>query len=432
MGLVNNILYISNFILPIVTLARRLRKKEGIEVDHIFLFSCGFIFYLILPIVLAGTKPFVLYSGYPKWKLLFDAIPDSTWTVYFVACLLLYTSFLAGDFFSGKFYKKKILRKYHFDKKLVYVFLTIAISLAIFSGYPMRSYFFAGYSISTQIPMLGSFTAAAILLLSVAFMYSGKVREEFRVSMPFWKTILNPCFIAYFIVATLLFSMGGRMIFISSLLMLMVFYSVYFKRLRLSYLILLFLLIIYLAHFIVIFREGYVRTFLTRLDIKSIAIYLFPENFSVSFSLLDFLSKYSIPILRFPTNLLSGLVSIIPSFVFPTKASFIISRDDLGYAVQSPFGGMNAFVTLMVNFGIIGSMMFLSFISFFLRKWKDNPSIPYSAMYILTSGWLALMFFRDTEQTLTKEILQFAILTPLVIATVSSKLNSSAVVITKS
>jgi len=80
---------------------------------------------------------------------------------------------------------------------------------------------------------------------------------------------------------------------------------------------------------------------------------------------------------------------------------------------------MHAFVSLMVDFGMIGSMVFLFCVSWLLRRMKQEPLVPYGAMYSLTSGWLALLFFRDVQQTLIKAILEFSILVPLVIVLVS-------------
>ncbi len=413
------------FILPVVTVIRLCRSNNGIEVDHVFLFSCGFIFYWIIPITLGNTHYFKVYeSSYPLWISIFDNIQDNTWVAYFLCCLLFYISFIAGDLFNRYICKDNIKKQYSFNKKMLNMFLIINIALAIFFAYPMYQYLFIGYKKSTQIPALGSFTAATIMLLSLAFIYSAKAYEEDRAQLTFRKAIFNHFFVCYLFFAILLVSMGGRIIIISSLLMLTLFYSVYFKPVRPIYLIMFFCLLVILSHFILLFRSGYSLGRQLNPEeyyILKVPSFLLSENYNVSFSLLDFLNKYDFPLLRFPIALLSELITLIPSILLPTKNSFILRPDNC--SVLSPAGGMNAFVSLLRHFGIIGSMVFLFLLSLGLAWLKRNPILPYSAIYIMASGWLGCFFFRDLQQTMIKEILEFSILQPLFITMICFKMN---------
>src|SRR3989338_6895839 len=192
MEFVNYFLLGCGLVLPVVTVIRLCRKDDGIEIDNIFLFSCGFIFYFILPIVLGRMGYFPMYSGYGAWKSTFDSISDSTWIAYFISCIVWYISFIVGDIFGRKFRKNVSMAPHYSDVRVLNVFLVVGIITAIFLGAPLRQYFFGGYGQSTQFPALGSFTAAAILLLRLAFLYSAQVYEE--RSLHFWKTILNRFF----------------------------------------------------------------------------------------------------------------------------------------------------------------------------------------------------------------------------------------------
>jgi hypothetical protein len=284
----------------------------------------------------------------------------------------------------------------------------------------MSQYFFIGYNESTQIPALGGLVSATLLLLSLAFIYSAKVYEEFNSQLTFGQTIFNHFFLCYLLFAIILLSMGGRVIVISSILMPMVFYSVYFKPIRVRYIIVVLFSIIILSHFILLFRNSQLNGLLY-FDLGSIFYYLISENFNVSFSLIDFLNKYDFPTLRFPINLVSGLVTLIPLIFLPTKAEFIVTWHD--YTILSPHGGMNSFVSLLISFGIIGSMVFLFLLSFGLGMLKKKRILPYSAIYILVCGWLGASFFRTLEQTLIKQILQFSILEPVVITIICFKVS---------
>lgn len=419
MNVLNDILQVLSFALPLFVILKRWRQQKGIEIDHVFLFSFGFIFYLILPITLGSIDFYPKYFR-PDWKTIFYDIPSSTWTIYFVYCLLLYLSFVAGDLLSNILWRHHTMKRYEYRANFLTPFLWGAVAVTIFFGYPMTKYFFIGYKQSTQIPALGSLTAAVILLLSIAFLYSTKLYDDAKNSS-FWNIIFSKGFLCYFPAVILLVSMGGRIVLISSILMLGVFYSVYFKKLRLLYIIGGFFLIIILSHAVFLFRVsqlGQLRNIINwgeYYGLRNLSIYLFSENFNIIFSLLDFLHKYSIPIVRAPITLLSGFAGLIPSFLLPQKASFVVSFDALGYGVDSPAGGVNSFVSWVVNFGFLGSMAFLFIMSFCLGKLKQNRVAPYSAMYIMASGWIGMMFFRDLQQAVIKTIFEFSILVPFVI-----------------
>ena len=238
------------------------------------------------------------------------------------------------------------------------------------------------------------------------------------------RSFIHPTTISYGVVAVLLISMGGRVIVVSSIMMVAVFFSVYIRRLRLFTVITLFLSLVLLAHILIIWRESqpfsnlqdYYRQYIN-LDV--ILIKLFSENFNVSYSLMDFLGKYSMPLLRFPVVLLSNLIALIPSFVFPGKTAWMLDFSSIGYTIGSPAGGFNAYVSLILNFGILGSSLFLFGFSYFLQRLKQYRSTVFIAIYVMLSGWLAAMFFRDLGQTLIKEMLQFSVFMPLALLVLS-------------
>ena len=131
MEFVNYFLLGCGLVLPVVTVIRLCRKDDGIEIDHIFLFSCGFIFYFILPIVLGRMGYFPMYSGYGAWKSTFDSISDSTWIAYFISCIVWYISFIVGDIVGRKFRKNVSVAPHHADERVLNIFLVVGIIAAI-------------------------------------------------------------------------------------------------------------------------------------------------------------------------------------------------------------------------------------------------------------------------------------------------------------
>lgn len=419
-------LLLCNVIIPMYVVMRYCVYRSGIIVDHIFLFSCGFVFYFILPFFLGIVD---YYDIYFPWHSFFGPIKADKLIAYMFCCLVFYISYISGTAFYEKIIKKNNLdstkREYYFDKKLLNIPLLISAIAAVCFAFPLRDYFFSGHRMSPLFVENGQFTAATILLLSLAFMYSTKVYEEHEGSCGFWRTILNQFSLVYLIFLILLISLGGRLVLISTVLMLLVFFSVYFHRIKIRSLLLIVFAIIMTSHLIMILRiENFETLSFTQFYApKDIALRLFSENFNVSLSLLDFLSKYDFPLIRFPHTLLSSFVSIIPSFIFPSKNLLIVLPHELGYEYVAPAGGVNSFISLMINFGILGTVLFLFFFSFFLC-WIKNKSTPlHQTMYIMISGWLAMSFFRAFEMTAVKMILEFSILVPITLTVLCSMIN---------
>ncbi|MBI4142352.1 hypothetical protein HY480_00580 [Candidatus Uhrbacteria bacterium] len=405
----------------VFVIAYRWWKKRGLEMDHVFLFSCGFVFYLLIPISLGTNEYFSGYgSPYVAWKALYSSIPDRTWAVYFLSCLLLYGAFIAGDAWSGSRRISRPWKGHQCNGRVLNAFLVVGVVAAVVLGLPMLATLF-DYGPLTRTNALGSFTAAAMLILTLAVLATADARQRQAGSGSFWRAIANRFSMAYLIIVAVLIASGGRVIIFSSVLALLALFSVYVRRLQLWHVVCALLALIVASHAIELYRINLFAQILnpTQYTMKYLLFHLFSENFNVSHSLLEFLHAYAIPYIRFPLTLLTGMIGLIPSFVFPHKLDYVIAPPLLGYQVNSPNGGMHAFVSLMVDFGVIGSMAFLFCVSWVLQRMKRGPLVPYGAMYALTSGWLALLFFRDTQQTLIKAILEFSILVPLAVVLVS-------------
>jgi len=296
----------------------------------------------------------------------------------------------------------------------------VGVVAAVAFGYSMLPTIFE-YGPLTRIRVLGSFTAAAMFIFTLAMLATADAWQRRKRLGSFWRAIAHRFSIAYLIIVMVLIASGGRVIIFSSALALLTFFSVYVRRLRAWHIALALFMLIVASHAIELYRVNLFAQILnpTQYTMKYLVFHLFSENFNVSHSLLEFLHAYAIPYIRFPLTLLTGTIGLIPSFVFSNKLDYVIAPPLLGYHINSPNGGMHAFVSLMVDFGMIGSMVFLFCVSWLLRRMKQEPLVPYGAMYSLTSGWLALLFFRDVQQTLIKAILEFSILVPLVIVLVS-------------
>jgi len=136
------------------------------------------------------------------------------------------------------------------------------------------------------------------------------------------------------------------------------------------------------------------------------------EPVFTSISLVYFLRYDHMVWLALPKYLVSDFSNLIPSAVFPRKASLINTPD-----VFSPLGALHSFVSFNFNFGLIGTAAFMFLLPMGLRWIKARDGSPlYRTMYVMLSGWLAFTFFRDPfSVSIVKTMVQHSVLLPAAI-----------------
>jgi len=139
-----------------------------------------------------------------------------------------------------------------------------------------------------------------------------------------------------------------------------------------------------------------------------IALY---DSFAVFHSLKYFLISNGIDYFNYPIILFSKIPLIIPSFLMPNKSDYYISLSDIGVDYIAIQAAWHTFPTLMINFGIIGSVL-LAFISpIVLQYLKQSAHLKTS--YITIVAYLAAPFFRDFDNYAIKIVLQMSIIMPI-------------------
>ena len=418
------LLLIINLFLPFIIIVRRILSTGGLELDHIFLFTCGFYFYWIGPIIIATVNIATTYDilEFNKWLSYYFEVSQDKLSIYLICTLILFLAFFIGDVISNKLHKTNIEIKSIINNKFLYIFLIIFTLLSLFHVYPLIGKLFTGYKIFTMYAATGPFTANLIALLSIALLYVVKL-EHAKLSMyNFIRAIINPAFIIFFIMCILLASLGTRSLLIASILIYASLYSCYYKTLGIISSFTLFVSVLLLSQVILLFRIGAKFWHINNYSIGSIVKFLISDPLIISYSLWDFLIKYEIPYINYPFSLLSHLIGLIPSFIFPLKYEYYIEYASLGYKIVAAQGTTNTFVSLLINFGLIGAIVFLFCISYFMAWLRKQNTQPYITMYVMTCGWLGISFFRIFETTMIKYIFQFSLLIPLIIAIITNKL----------
>lgn len=404
-----------NVLFPMIFVFSRCFLDGKVEFNHVLLFSIGYLVYWIFPCVVGESRLFSSSEATQTWYAIFDRVSSPTIALYLLMCLGIYGSFCGGTLLSLRRRPGSLpdLRRFFFDRRLLNIFLGLGLTAAAVYIVVLRNDFFKGYTaadMGENSGPRGSFVAVSLFLLSLAFLYSLK-RQEGRPDLGFRQAVSHHFFFCYFAVAILALSLGSRLNFVSSVLMLLVYRTMYFRRIGYRALLLFVSAAFALTGTIGIVRLGGGVT-------SGDALFnLAAEPLYNSFSMLQFLADGRFDLINKPIFLLGDLINLVPTVLFPAKAAFLLNPEDYGYRVFSPVGSLSSFFSFMINFGILGTMLVMFFTGFVLQSLRSRGSNLLSrTSYIMVCGWLATTFFRDPfSVSLVKSIFQYSILFPAIV-----------------
>ncbi len=396
--------------------------RRGIEINHLALFSVGFVSYWILPIAVGLSKinrdvPFV-----SKWYDIFEDISLETLAYYLIISLFFYLFFCAGSYAGSRIFVRSIAVRVAvpFDRRLLSLYLVPGLLLSVVYAMAANDFLFRGYAVTDimeNYERRGTFIASSIFLLILALLNSTMLEQKLKAAqekIKFRRLMLNRYFFAYFAVGLIALSMGGRLYFLSSVLMLLVYRTVYFQRIRAKVLLWTIFALVFGSAII-----GEVRAGSSGIGISAVglAMNVAWEPIATSFSLVAFLAYDRFRLLCWPVFLLNGFTNLIPSSLIPGKSSLMMSPSDYGFVLFAPGGATHSYFSFMINFGILGSFVAVFLIGMFLSflRARDDGALA-KTMYLMISGWLAFSFWRDGfSVSLVKLIFEFSILVPVFI-----------------
>jgi len=406
----------ANLLVPLWAACWFCVSREGIAVDHVLLFSIGYFFYWVLPIGIGAAHLLADAPVMALWYSIYSKISEQTIALYLVISLCCYLAFWLGSW-QGTRQCRGLPPRYrniYFSIRLLDVPLAVGIVLAGIYAFVLRGQLFHGYTSFAETgwdTSRGSFTAVSVFLLSLAFLYSAKRQEKMTETPTPRNLLFNRYFIAYFIVAFLVLSLGGRLYFVSSLVMLLIYWTVYFRRISSRAALNVFLTLAIVAGLVGALRlNGPIST-------TALMLGLFQEPLFTGFSLTSYLSANTFEILRFPIFLLSDLLNLIPSALFPNKAELLLDPANYGFPLFNPLGATNSFYSFMINFGFLGTFAFLFLMGWLmsLLRGRDRNLLS-RVIYVMLSGWIGFTFFRDAFSiSLVKSMFQFSVLVPVLI-----------------
>lgn len=412
-------LYLANIAIPLWLAYKSSVNARGLEFSHVLMFTLGFLFYWVLPL---GIGIFHIAADEPMlslWYGLYNGVSDLTLQLYLGITLACYLSFWGGSEWVRRRLPEpqrqgKCYRPLFFFPQLLNAPLLITGLAAAFYAYLLRSELFTGYNVfqnPTPTQERSTFTALGVFLLSLAFLYTAKRDEKTKFSLTFHRLIANRFFAVYLLTAILVLSLGGRLDFISSLVMVLVYRTVYFRRLGLKSFALFSLLGVSFVGILGQVRQG------QSVGLNRGLLNLVGEPIFCNLPVMHFLQVGRFELIKFPLFLIGDFVNLIPSAVFPAKLSLLINPEDYGYVVYAPLGGECSFFPFMINFGVLGTVavLFLTGAGLSALRGRDR-NLLFRVIYVMLTGWIGFTFFRDPFfVSLVKNMFEFSMALPILL-----------------
>ena len=371
---------------------------------HNILFLIGFIYYLIIPLVVGN---FELMSDMPamnNWHQAFY-LSNHNSLIYIFIILAFFISFYTGSILIDVLPRRPKLSN-HPNKKFVKINLSIYgllfLLTTIYISISYREVLFSGYEAYdiSILGMLGTINSVGVILLLFIILNSKKY--NFQIGL-FYTFIIYSSII--------LIGLGSRMYVLIPIVAVFVYKFFYSKnRWTVKKVFTLTFLVASLLLIIGAWRIGGI------IDLEFMMYLLLAEPTFTWWSTATFLGNNDLFAIDFPSNFLSSFFNFLPSFIHADKSSWIHSIHEK-YFYEAPLGADSLFVNIQGNFGwYFGCVyMFLLglFYSFIERLSKKSNF--YMAYYIGIVAVLPFQLFRDGFGIVNKQLFWNMLLVPSII-----------------
>ena len=397
-------------------------RDGAVKLNAFFFFSLGFVYYWLTPHFLA----YLMQAAVPEeLEIVFErffSIPDSASIVFIGGTFVFYSLFFWG-------YQRKARKRWNSapvpvvrSSKRAVAFWSVAagaaVLLATLMAMPVREYFFVGYDaalfenyqdgvVQDALPR-GTFIASTSILFALGFMRA-VVKHGHHMSLK--KILLDPFMLVYYVFAVLALSMGGRLYFVTNVVTIVVFVAVVLRvQVRIRGLVLLGAVSAGGAGLWGVLRAG------GEFSVANLFMNLAQEPMLTSISAFSFLAAGNVPVINFPIFLMSDFVNLLPSSLFPGKVAYLLDPRENGFDFAMPLGGLHAFVSLMINFGLLGAAFVFYMIGALVGRYEYWRRPQAAVIYCLTCACLTFTFNRDPfSVSVVKNIFENAFLIPLIL-----------------
>ena len=379
--------------------------RRDFLIDHRLLFLFGYCFYLFTPILVGTTEIFNGLPGIELYRTAFALVPDAKLGQYLLISALWLPCFFLGNFLFDITVKKKtnieLFPASISTYSVSYIGILLFLVLIVFT-YLGRQSLFGGYD-SYDISARGKMST---LLMIYNFFLLYQLISRQRVSLMITIGTALCCLF--------LLSMGGRMYVFHTFVIILIFKTSFSEsRWKLRNVFLFGLLGLFIASLFGLWRMG------SSVGFEKAAYSLMAEPAFTWFSTISYLVSNDIPYFNFPSNFVTSFLNLIPNTFFSLKP-YVVSTASMVKDYQNPLGADSVWSTFVINFGSIGSCLFLFITGFVLNflKYKSYRSRFWGVYYIMICGLLPFQFFRDGFYILNKQIIFNFLLLPAVILSV--------------
>lgn len=407
-----SILLVINVIVPLIWCLKKSYIDGRIEINHHLTFAVGFLFYWIVP-------PVVFLSGvenqddnyYTLIQRIWCGLDNATICKYLLCTLAIFLAVIVGDFIaslldSNATTRKRVIAEQKNSEGLVVLalFLTALLACAIFLN---RDSIGSGYA-DVYSRVYDGFYSGVVMALGAAAALNIVYTSPSKLS----RGLLSYTGALLLIGSLLLMTTGGRLYIATVVIALVCLYSVFYCRIRAKYFILAVGAVGILFGLVGVMRGGGISSTV----IGDIAFNVFAEPLFSSYTTAAYLSAYDIAWINYPVSFASSFLNLIPSVVLPDKETMIITYETLGYQITAPQGTQNLFVSLNIDFGLIGALIAMCLFSMLLHKLHNSKSKLGMVVYAMFSACLMFTLFRDAfSVSIVKNMFELSFITPLIL-----------------
>lgn len=337
-----------------------------------------------------------LYQGF------FNRLPQQKINQYLLITIAWLPAFFLGHF-CFSFFKpyKQTLQKFPATpvSKGVALVGIILLVVLIFFAVISRNSIFGGYS-SYDVGARGKMSSL-LVIFNFFLIYQLITRQK-----PSMLLIAGTGIAAF-----LLLTMGGRMYVFQTFVIILVYKTSFaLKRWKLYHIMLSMAAAFVVGGAFGIWRMGAAFSF------ERTLYSFFAEPVFTWFSTSTYLINNDAPLFNVPLNFLTSFFNVVPNTVISLQ-SYVVSTYSMTKGYESPLGADSLWTNLVINFGSVGSMIFLfvtGFLLNFLRHMSEKSRFG-AVYYIMVCGILPFQFFRDGFYILNKQLFFNFLLLPGVI-----------------
>lgn len=411
------VLLIINTIIVLACIRKLCISHHKVDINHIFCFSFGYLYYCIIPFICFEWKMSFSGIAYNNMISIYNNISESRVCYYIITSLTFYLSFVIGSM-QGRIKYKLINRvsifhtqdaNFNYTQKIAY---PIVVLLGIIILFMNRASLFHGY---TYLVTVDSYDSTRVLLSVYEFvvvicsLYYLNSNPQYSLN----KIIFNKWMLLFIVYSLLLISTGGRLYVITALLSFVIFLS-FSENMNFRLIVLLAFgaLFALIMGLIGISRLGFVG-----LDFKLAVFNILEEPLYTNYSNITYLYNYSpVNIFCIPTTLLSAIVNLLPTRLFPWKLDYIKYITDIYPQIEQPLGATHYYTSYNAGLGLLLSLFLFYFIGkrmSRIRKSYEDADVTKRTIYCLVCANLAFSMFRDPIATsLIKNIIEFSVILP--------------------